>query len=43
MHPPMRHELQHDHLLFENVSDSAKISIDSANLGVKVVKSPENS
>ena len=41
MHPPMRHELQHGHLLFENMSDSAKISIDSANLGVKSRKIPE--
>ena len=34
MHPPMRHDLQHGHLLFENLMTQQKSQIDSANLGV---------
>ena len=42
MHPPMRHDLQQGHLLFENLMTQQKSQIDSANLGY-VVKFPENS
>ena len=35
MHPPMRHDLQQGHLLFENLMTQQKSQIDSANLGVR--------